>query len=324
MAATDDVPSDTTDITSFQPGLDIIATALFGPARSRATRTSFVHFFVASLSTASGVLNIPFAASSPSVIKTVHVDDFIEWFRLCLPARILLERSFWNIFCENALPFSIPDISKSLIEEEHVFCLQAWLPEIHRHSWKLRFSSSENGESFSAWRGTLLRCGATIIVISDQDGHIFGSFTREEWKLNPSFFGREPCFLFSLAPSVAVYIPTRYNHNYQYLSSGLSTSPTGLGLGGQIGFHGIWLDGNFGEGHCRGAPNCSTFGNPRLSKNETFKISRVEIWELAPRSDTVAQKSKSVLDCNLEDQELLEMAGRPMVSRDVRAVVNPS
>ena len=326
MAAADSAPFDTAYVDRFQAGLEILANAIFGPTRNRAARAGLVQFLVASVPT-SGAGNAPDPAAAPihGRSRTIHIDDFYHWFRRCMPARLLLDGSLSGLYCEKALPSTLLNTRDSLLEEEHVFCLQAWLPEVYRRKWKLQFSSSQHGESFSALRGTLLRSGATIIVIGDQEGHVFGSFTRDEWSLNPNFYGHQPCFLFSLVPSLAVYFPTQQNQNFQYLSSGLATSLTGLGLGGQKGYHGIWLDGNFGEGHLgRGIPQCSTFGNPQLSKSEIFKIGRVEVWEVAPRSDAVPQKSKSVLDCNLEDQELLEMAGRPMVSRDIRPANDPS
>jgi hypothetical protein len=48
-------------------------------------------------------------------------------------------------------------------------------------------------------------------------------------------------------------------------------------MGGQLEYFGLWLDENFGTGHCKGQPS-TTYGNPQLSASENFHINELEVW----------------------------------------------
>lgn len=49
-------------------------------------------------------------------------------------------------------------------------------------------------------------------------------------------------------------------------------------MGGQLGYFGLWLDSNFGHGHSRARPRCTTYGSPQLSGVEDFTVDTVEVW----------------------------------------------
>lgn len=49
-------------------------------------------------------------------------------------------------------------------------------------------------------------------------------------------------------------------------------------MGGQHGYFGLWLDYNFGHGHSRARPRCTTYGSPQLSADEDFKLDTLEVW----------------------------------------------
>lgn len=51
-------------------------------------------------------------------------------------------------------------------------------------------------------------------------------------------------------------------------------------MGGQINYFGLWLSSDFGQGHSKARPKCSTFGSPCLSSNEEFNIDTMEVWGL--------------------------------------------
>lgn len=50
------------------------------------------------------------------------------------------------------------------------------------------------------------------------------------------------------------------------------------GMGGQHGYFGLWLDSDFGRGHSRARPKCTTYGSPQLSAEEDFSLDSVEVW----------------------------------------------
>ena len=49
-------------------------------------------------------------------------------------------------------------------------------------------------------------------------------------------------------------------------------------MGGQHGYFGLWLDSNFGSGHSRARPKCTTYGSPQLSGQEDFSLDSMEVW----------------------------------------------
>ena len=49
-------------------------------------------------------------------------------------------------------------------------------------------------------------------------------------------------------------------------------------MGGQHGYFGLWLDSDFGRGHSRARPRCTTYGSPQLSGEEDFILDHLEIW----------------------------------------------
>ncbi len=49
-------------------------------------------------------------------------------------------------------------------------------------------------------------------------------------------------------------------------------------MGGQHSYFGLWLDSDFGNGHSRARPRCTTYGSPQLSGDEDFKLDTVEVW----------------------------------------------
>lgn len=49
-------------------------------------------------------------------------------------------------------------------------------------------------------------------------------------------------------------------------------------MGGQLEYFGLWLDSDFGHGHSRARPRCTTYGSPQLSGDEDFTVDTVEVW----------------------------------------------
>eukprot|EP00760_Papus_ankaliazontas_P028364 PhM_4_TR365/c0_g1_i1/m.35370 len=105
-----------------------------------------------------------------------------------------------------------------------------------------------------------------------------------------AFYGDEGSLLFSVGrdeetgeTDVRTYrARPQMNANYQYLfDTHALDDKIGVGMGGQVGHHGWFLDRWMDFGHCKGAI-CTTFGNPRLSKEESFRVECVEVWGVDP------------------------------------------
>jgi len=43
-------------------------------------------------------------------------------------------------------------------------------------------------------------------------------------------------------------------------------------------YFGLWLSADFGMGHSKAKPKCTTFSSPQLSAKEEFKVQQLELW----------------------------------------------
>ncbi|XP_029781998.1 MTOR-associated protein MEAK7 [Suricata suricatta] len=131
--------------------------------------------------------------------------------------------------------------------------------------------------------------------------------------------GDDTCFLFSISPRMAVYTSTGYNDHYMYLNHGQQTIPNGLGMGGQHNYFGLWIDVDFGKGHSKAKPRCTTYNSPQLSAQEDFRFEKLEVWAVGDAPGPQQAKStKSVLDVDPEAQALLEISGHTRHSQGLR------
>ncbi|XP_010769692.1 TLD domain-containing protein 1-like [Notothenia coriiceps] len=93
-------------------------------------------------------------------------------------------------------------------------------------------------------------------------------------------------------------------------------------MGGQHGYFGLWLDSDFGRGHSRARPRCTTYGSPQLSEEEDFSLDSVEVWAVGkppePQEDEEGQGKKSILDMDPEVQAIMEMTGKTLHSQGLR------
>ncbi|KAJ0029486.1 hypothetical protein NQD34_004483 [Periophthalmus magnuspinnatus] len=203
-----------------------------------------------------------------------------------------------------------------------VMFLAPQLPDRYSAPWRLVFSTKLHGESFTRMVTGLLKCGSTLLLIKDTKGHVFGGFASQDWEIKPQFQGDSRCFLFTVSPFLRVYNTTGYNQHFMYLNQNQQTMPNGLGMGGQHNYFGLWLDCDFGRGHSRANPKCTTYGSPRLSADEDFIVETVEVWAVGklpePEEDEEGPGKKSVLDVDPELQAIMEMTGKTLHSQGLR------
>ncbi|KAL0811735.1 hypothetical protein ABMA28_009174 [Loxostege sticticalis] len=215
---------------------------------------------------------------------------------------------------------AMPDYP-AFIDLSHIVWLNSHLPQKHQHKWRFLFSSHIHGESFSTMAGRIIDQGASVLIIEDNSGHIFGGYAPAAWAIGPNFIGHEDSFLFTLAPRMRAYQSTGYNDHYQYLNHHTKTLPNGLIMGGQFEFGGIWVNADpFGEGSS--AESCSTYrGYKRLSKEPHFRIRSLEVWGVGDKpmvEKDEDERDVSVLDTNPEAKAILDMAGRTRHSEGIR------
>jgi hypothetical protein len=221
-----------------------------------------------------------------------------------------------RIFQEECLiPPKIASYGFPMLTKDAMLFLQLHMEEKYTKKWSLIYSSVTHGNSWQQFLSqiTFPKTGSTLLIIEDKDKNQFGGFSSSPWALRPDFYGDASNFLFGIHPRTECYKAKTYNNHYQYLNSGTKSLPNGLGFGGQFDYFGLWIDSSFEVGHSKAAPLSSTYQSPRLSKQESFKIERVEVWcvlEIELDDSDLADK-KSAMLANPDAMALLEMANRP-------------
>ncbi|ELK00458.1 TLD domain-containing protein KIAA1609 [Pteropus alecto] len=217
---------------------------------------------------------------------------------------------------------------ESVLDVLSVIFVNSHLPREQQHRWHLLFSTELHGHSFAQLCGRIPHRGPCVALLEDHDGYVFGGFASCSWEIKPQFQGDDKCFLFSISPNMAVHTCTGYNNHYMYLNHGQQTIPNGLadvgagsdaqaeamlmifssqGMGGQHNYFGLWIDVDFGKGHSKAKPTCTTYNSPQLSAKEDFQFEKME-----------ANSGKSILDVDPEAQILLEVSGRGLHSQGLR------
>jgi hypothetical protein len=211
--------------------------------------------------------------------------------------------------------------------------LQLFMPEsLHEHHYWLKYSLVRDGPG----QMTMLRhCRAsqhTVLAIETTDGHVFGSFTSQPWRLISSkgYYGNKESFVWRMRRSrnepvtslmeqilmenqIDVYPFTGRNNMVQLCTTecialghgelqhetiGCSNDKVGdetTGVNGSPDFYGIAI--KVDKWMDKGTTSSSeTFGNPclvqRESRGKIFEIANVELWSLTPQ-ETVEEADRA-------------------------------
>ena len=76
-------------------------------------------------------------------------------------------------------------------------------------------------------------------------------------------------------------------------------------------YHGLWLSADYGTGHSRAKPKCTTYGSPMLSACEEFQVDVLELWGVG---DPVMPKEMvsckhGVLECGVWETQWCQCVG---------------
>mmetsp|Transcript_31240 Transcript_31240/g.72854 ORF Transcript_31240/g.72854 Transcript_31240/m.72854 type:complete len:337 (+) Transcript_31240:61-1071(+) len=170
-----------------------------------------------------------------------------------------------------------------LFTEERLLDLALFMPISARFasSWKLIYSPRVHGVSLKTfYRQSRSFAGATLILIEDMNGTVFGGFASHPWQVSHSklHYGHPSCFVFtdghpkseSSDSGCSVYMWAGRDQNFLFADA------QGFSMGcGSSGFA-FWI----GEDFLRGTSTaCSTFGTPGpLASQEEFVIRQFECW----------------------------------------------
>ena len=189
-----------------------------------------------------------------------------------------------------------------LISPLAAWFLSRSMPATWRTKWRRVFCSKTHGASFAALVSRCADAGPTLVALETSAGFVVGGVVSESiFSQSPAFFGDARSFVFSLGPTKVPSAKSQRrdgdtsdngdtspgssgddafgdddfdfgafghargaNENFCYCAYGFSSDrfPNGLGFGGQVGHHCLFLDAGFETGHWRAA--AATFGGARL------------------------------------------------------------
>ncbi|KUF91628.1 hypothetical protein AM588_10003200 [Phytophthora nicotianae] len=162
-------------------------------------------------------------------------------------------------------------------------------------------STQASSDDFVRWDGLSFNrlsyhilgySGPTLTIIRDTQGAVFGMFCDTEWKESSRYYGGNGCFLFRLAPEIAIYrvSASGANENYMYLNSKGFALPRGLGMGGSTDKFRLFLSEDLDENSYTTA-KCLSFEPGRLSSSEQFVIDAMEVWGCGGEESELSQKA---------------------------------
>jgi len=176
-----------------------------------------------------------------------------------------------NLEKESSLGECIPKLLKdsAILNPHQIFQLSLHLPVRYRYlNWVLLYGTQSHGISLNTLYSQCKDQGPSILIVQDTNGHSFGAYVSDWWRIEPQYYGSGESFVFSLSPELKFYHWTRKNNFF------MCSRRDFISVGGGNHFS-LWLDSDF----MNGSSNSSeTFGNPTLSSMEDFQVSIVEVW----------------------------------------------
>ena len=195
--------------------------------------------------------------------------------------------------------------------------LLAFVPEsLTDSNFWLKYSLVRDGASLWKLLRQVRASSTCILAIETVDGHVFGAFTSQAWRLAQGWYGGNESFLWKMRRSrleatrsivqqvcqeseIQVYPYRTGNVAVQYCSKDCLMMGQGELLpsnkpGKHYG-HAIYLEADLLQGS---TSTSETFGNPCLVDGDLrgarFEVSNLEVWTLTPH-ETVAEAEQSEL-----------------------------
>ena len=195
--------------------------------------------------------------------------------------------------------------------------LLAFVPEsLSQSNFLLKYSLVRDGANLWTMLRQVRASDITFLAIETIDGHVFGSYTSQGWRLAQGWYGPKESFLWKMRRSrlhttqsiveqatqeseIQVYPYRVGNVAVQYCAKDCLMLGQGEllpnDLGGNHYGHGICLDASLLHGT---TSTSETFGNPCLvnpdERGACFDVSNIEVWTLTAHQ-TVAEAEQSEL-----------------------------
>ena len=131
----------------------------------------------------------------------------------------------------------------------------------------------EDGCSLLTFFNQCKETETSVLVVRDEDGHIFGGFCTEPWTQKFIFFGQASSFLFTFQDGDELEVFKYTGDGDQFMYS----DDKSIGIGGSKnkGRFGLYMHNDFKKGS-----SCPTeiFNNKVLSSKSDFRITSLEVW----------------------------------------------
>ncbi len=170
----------------------------------------------------------------------------------------------------------------ALLTEVHIEALIDAMPDRFRqHKWELQYSTTRDGISLHTLYRKTAKTAPTVTVVKDRQGHVFGVFAPDPWKVHHKFYGTGETFVFKLAPELAVWHWNQAEHSDEKRNNFFLFSTDDCIAVGGGGHFALWLDEDLLYGN---STVCSTFNNKCLAGSEVFQVLSIEVWRLSEGS----------------------------------------
>jgi len=187
--------------------------------------------------------------------------------------------------------------------------------------WTFLFSSAAHGRSFRTLSGRISGRGAVLVLMRDGKGRLAAGASDVSLSKRAAFAGGAGCRVARLSPGPPRCYPPSgtSNTNLAWFAEGFESVPNGIGFGGQVGHHALFVDASMEGGHSRYS---ATYANPPLLGDGDgpgrFELDVLEVWSLDASALTeveeAAEKARrraatgSVLDTHAADRAFINLA----------------
>lgn len=138
-------------------------------------------------------------------------------------------------------------------------------------SWSLVYRTTATIHSLTTFLQVARGLSHTLLVISDLNGELIGSYQEEAWRVSSYFHGHSKCCVFSMTQGKTTFYPSS-NKNTTYQLS--NDQVLAIGGGNQ---HAIMISSNM---RFCSTGDCTTFSSPQLSYLSNFECAVIELWKL--------------------------------------------
>jgi len=184
-----------------------------------------------------------------------------------------------------SLPPSLPSLigstsdPPSVLSPAQLEALRSALPSrLAVRDWLLAYSTEQHGCSIRTFYNRVERKGPTTLLVLDGQGHIFGAFVSESWRMGQHYFGNGETFLFEVHPHFRIFRWTRSNTHFVFAAADCIAFGGGSPGSSADSHFGLFLDSSFEFGTSH---TSATYANEPLGGSLEFKCIKLEVWAFA-------------------------------------------